>query len=592
MNQQKTNKHPKENMSTSSFPQSGPGRRSGSAGFPSPDQSIANAYSDGGMQRFTATGRPMPKQAPFSALSNLPSGFTAQAPQLLPWKFRDSDKIMVPIPIDEDDDFTDEAFPSVTHDEDLRTGRHRVADNRGAGGSGQGGSLDQFARGDSSASGMDTDNLNANDNDNYDQSESPPSSSSTDQTEQTEDTGSGSGSGNTSSSRSRGGQQAGGRASGGGINPANAFEQQPAFEPAESSALLQQQALQQQEAVTASPRRALATSFVDKFFNVARSIVHKPMTASSSAATVLESSVAGGLGGTGGMLSAVPKDQKSLALLTLLTTASTSTSSALGIDGADEDDDDKPANEARSRRWSHPTARSGLGGSGSTGIGGSDVYNNKGVSVNMMNTPTVPGTIPSNALGASGPNIISTPQNPLTSPTPAISSPEVTESKTRRTGWWKRSGGGTSNSNTKTIPSLIHPNQKKAREKKYQIVQMTRGEYLKYWAKDEQGRYCGTEPEGKGRELWRERLRAAREASGHGAPHTSVPGSVLRCSFSSPGVPGSVPSTVLGRGRSGGGSISHGGGVSPAGIPLPAAHPHPPPADPDPGDPGFPDSGS
>ncbi|KAI9709621.1 MAG: hypothetical protein M1812_007669 [Candelaria pacifica] len=38
---------------------------------------------------------------------------------------------------------------------------------------------------------------------------------------------------------------------------------------------------------------------------------------------------------------------------------------------------------------------------------------------------------------------------------------------------------------------------------KFRMVRMTRGEYLKYWAKDEEGRYIGTEPEGMGRELWR-----------------------------------------------------------------------------------------
>lgn len=34
----------------------------------------------------------------------------------------------------------------------------------------------------------------------------------------------------------------------------------------------------------------------------------------------------------------------------------------------------------------------------------------------------------------------------------------------------------------------------------FKMVKMTRGEYLKYWAKDEEGRYVGTEPRGSGRE--------------------------------------------------------------------------------------------
>ncbi|KAI9794852.1 MAG: hypothetical protein M1816_002980 [Peltula sp. TS41687] len=40
---------------------------------------------------------------------------------------------------------------------------------------------------------------------------------------------------------------------------------------------------------------------------------------------------------------------------------------------------------------------------------------------------------------------------------------------------------------------------------KMRVVKMTRGEYLKYWARDEQGNYIGTEPEGVGEELWKNR---------------------------------------------------------------------------------------
>ncbi|KAI9753452.1 MAG: hypothetical protein M1835_000991 [Candelina submexicana] len=46
---------------------------------------------------------------------------------------------------------------------------------------------------------------------------------------------------------------------------------------------------------------------------------------------------------------------------------------------------------------------------------------------------------------------------------------------------------------------------KKTGQGKFRMVKMTRGEYLKYWAKDEEGRYIGTEPEGLGRELWRDK---------------------------------------------------------------------------------------
>lgn len=38
---------------------------------------------------------------------------------------------------------------------------------------------------------------------------------------------------------------------------------------------------------------------------------------------------------------------------------------------------------------------------------------------------------------------------------------------------------------------------------KMKMVKMTRGEYLKYWARDEQGNYIGTEPEGMGEKLWK-----------------------------------------------------------------------------------------
>ncbi|OJD36818.1 uncharacterized protein BKCO1_9000169 [Diplodia corticola] len=43
-------------------------------------------------------------------------------------------------------------------------------------------------------------------------------------------------------------------------------------------------------------------------------------------------------------------------------------------------------------------------------------------------------------------------------------------------------------------------------------VKMTRGEYLKYWAKDEDGNYVGTEPRGEGKRIWREKLEAERNA--------------------------------------------------------------------------------
>lgn len=41
-------------------------------------------------------------------------------------------------------------------------------------------------------------------------------------------------------------------------------------------------------------------------------------------------------------------------------------------------------------------------------------------------------------------------------------------------------------------------------------LEMTREEYNKYWKKDEQGNYAGTEPEGEGRRLWADQLKAGK----------------------------------------------------------------------------------
>jgi len=42
---------------------------------------------------------------------------------------------------------------------------------------------------------------------------------------------------------------------------------------------------------------------------------------------------------------------------------------------------------------------------------------------------------------------------------------------------------------------------------KVKVLKMTREEYKKYWAKDDDGNYCGTEPEGEGRRLWADQLK-------------------------------------------------------------------------------------
>ncbi len=50
---------------------------------------------------------------------------------------------------------------------------------------------------------------------------------------------------------------------------------------------------------------------------------------------------------------------------------------------------------------------------------------------------------------------------------------------------------------------------KKTATGKVKVLQMTREEYAKYWARDEEGNYCGTEAEGEGRRLWADELRSA-----------------------------------------------------------------------------------
>ena len=56
-------------------------------------------------------------------------------------------------------------------------------------------------------------------------------------------------------------------------------------------------------------------------------------------------------------------------------------------------------------------------------------------------------------------------------------------------------------------PSSSSSSSDKSENKKagFRMIEMTRREYLMYWAKDEQGRYIGTEPKGRGAEIWRER---------------------------------------------------------------------------------------
>lgn len=42
-------------------------------------------------------------------------------------------------------------------------------------------------------------------------------------------------------------------------------------------------------------------------------------------------------------------------------------------------------------------------------------------------------------------------------------------------------------------------------KERFRMVEMTRREYLMYWAKNEKGEYIGTEPEGSRIKIWRQR---------------------------------------------------------------------------------------
>lgn len=53
--------------------------------------------------------------------------------------------------------------------------------------------------------------------------------------------------------------------------------------------------------------------------------------------------------------------------------------------------------------------------------------------------------------------------------------------------------------------------KKSPKKHDFKIVLMPRGDYLKYWAKDEKGNYIGTEPQGLGGKLLREKIRLEKE---------------------------------------------------------------------------------
>ena len=48
---------------------------------------------------------------------------------------------------------------------------------------------------------------------------------------------------------------------------------------------------------------------------------------------------------------------------------------------------------------------------------------------------------------------------------------------------------------------------KKTAQGTVKMLRMSKEDYAKYWAKDDDGNYIGTEPEGEGRKIWAEELK-------------------------------------------------------------------------------------
>ncbi|CAO1602104.1 hypothetical protein XANCAGTX0491_005735 [Xanthoria calcicola] len=88
----------------------------------------------------------------------------------------------------------------------------------------------------------------------------------------------------------------------------------------------------------------------------------------------------------------------------------------------------------------------------------------------------------------------------VATPPPSTSRKKTTEEETTPQPQQRRLS---SSSSSKLMNRLR--GEKKKKKEEFKMVEMTRGEYLRYWAKDEEGRYIGTEPEGEGVRRLRER---------------------------------------------------------------------------------------
>ncbi|TKA81626.1 hypothetical protein B0A49_01260 [Cryomyces minteri] len=88
-----------------------------------------------------------------------------------------------------------------------------------------------------------------------------------------------------------------------------------------------------------------------------------------------------------------------------------------------------------------------------------------------------------------------------------LAAPEVTNggSGGKKPGWTRRLSA-----------SITGKKYSERSKEQVRMVQMTRDEYDTYWARDEDGNYIGTAPEGSGREWYRRKLQAYGRATPNG----------------------------------------------------------------------------
>lgn len=77
-------------------------------------------------------------------------------------------------------------------------------------------------------------------------------------------------------------------------------------------------------------------------------------------------------------------------------------------------------------------------------------------------------------------------------------SPSASENPTEETSPQQQQQERRSSSSSSKLMNRLRGGGGGKKKEEFKMVEMTRGEYLRYWAKDEEGRYIGTEPEGEG----------------------------------------------------------------------------------------------